>query len=410
MKKRVLSILLACFLMMTSVVIALPQHTHVHAEELESWDLGTDYSTSVTNGPFTLSAINLTDGTEIVPVPSTTAKNWEGKITHAWQATVPYYTAGGAVDAKDAFAFAKGLTSTDNTITSKPSATYDANKNPIRIASVIVFTAPADGYYYYDYAAKQHWGGGRTQTYYIEVDGIILDSFSLDAQNATGTLQGYVSLEAGETFRIVHKIDEKATLDVSMGANVTLTVTRTYDTAYVEDVKQWTLPLNWGTGVSQDHYGWDIPVKGQWELSGFKNLNNDIGTREPSRKAPTHEDIYHKNAFGQHSYMPSTYLATQANEVAFQPEGNVPADKYVNGWYVSYARRWTPNIFTCGDNSTYMNVYASSGEPGAAIFTAPENGVYSYSEYIEAILFEYDSTDNDSLPFLSNTDNTKSVS
>ncbi len=160
------------------------------------------------------------------------------------------------------------------------------------------------------------------------------------------------------------------------------------DVHAVENVayETWNLPTDWTTGIEKDSNGWDMPYNGVWKLLGYTNLD----TASPKLTASTLSAEDYKSQglkSNGHGKLPGPYLATNANETAIQTTNQSIYDS--DGWYVNWNQRWSGKVFggmaTTNGNGIYAIAHA--GKPGAITFTAPSNGLYSYTETVEQVLF-----------------------
>ncbi|MBQ8253963.1 MAG: metallophosphoesterase, partial [Clostridia bacterium] len=151
-------------------------------------------------------------------------------------------------------------------------------------------------------------------------------------------------------------------------------VLNTGDVVIEDDSNTWELPMDWSTGISKDALGWDIPVMGNWSISGFSDLDTAKSTYKESAATP--EAVKGGVAY---SNAPHPYIATNHNEGYVQ--NKTVTDYGTAGWYVNYDGRWTGVIVASG--RSYLRATARPGKDGAIVFTAPSNGYYSYSEIFE---------------------------
>ncbi len=150
----------------------------------------------------------------------------------------------------------------------------------------------------------------------------------------------------------------------------------------VENGTVYELPLDWSTGTETDAKGWYMPYMGPWKLLGYTNL--DTATPKLTTSALTPEE-YKAQALKSngHGKLPGPYLANNANETAVQTTNQTTYDN--DGWYANWNQRWSGKIFD-GD-LTGMYAIAHANKPGAITFTAPADGIYSYTETVEQLLF-----------------------
>ena len=156
------------------------------------------------------------------------------------------------------------------------------------------------------------------------------------------------------------------------------------DENFEEGVNMWTLPTDWSHGKVETYMGWDIPKQGQWQLGGYYNVDKAIPvTNEKTVERPTPGSSWSQ------ATMPWPYLATLDNEKVTQKNANLSSGYGATGWYVNYDYRWNGVAFKpCKAGDDYvMGVVAHNGQNNVVTFTAPKNGVYSYSETVEQVLF-----------------------
>lgn len=206
MKKRVLSLLLACLMVASTFIISKPL-VHVHAidgEEATEWALPLDFKwgDNITkdskgwpiNGNFRLRAYAYKNETQIdyntvlVTSKSNRTGGTESKGTWWYMADI------------------QG----DGELINK----YDASKagvrvNPCQAAAAIVFTAPKEGVYEFNEVVRQETFvtaandngnpiSDTTVEWSVVKDGVVLTTFRADPEAKTGTLNGRVTLKEGE--------------------------------------------------------------------------------------------------------------------------------------------------------------------------------------------------------------------
>ncbi len=376
MKKRILSALLAFVLVAASVVIALPQKAHVHAaDEPESWILDpTNFGETLTQGQFSLQGYNVTTDTFVTPTFSTTGKNWKGDVVDDWQAQVPFYNANKTVNDWGAFVFA----AKDGRLTSIPSCTYDANGDPIRYAAAIVFTAPADGVYEFTEAFRQDYGSGRLQTYYAAKGKQVIATTTLNGDSAGGSITGKVALKANETVKFIHKLDEAATLTVSLGAAInSLVVTKVAGEGIIEGVNKWTLPMDWSNLGEKDETGWIRPKDGNWELRSYSHLGKNKEIFVLGKEG---------GSAGVDADTPAPYLANSVNEALAGRAGAYTS------WYLNSNKRWSEGDPCLMNPATYLGEPVIQVSPrntqAGIVFTAPEDGTYTYNESLACAIYD----------------------
>ncbi len=164
------------------------------------------------------------------------------------------------------------------------------------------------------------------------------------------------------------------------------------DVDLTDPYETFELPMDWSTGTSRDSNGWDIPVKGNWSIGGFSNL--DTATRINQHSSKTTEELRGAAANGDNNVKsaPQPYIGNNYNESIVQ-NTTVTANG-TSGWYVNYAYRWSGTVVKAG--GSYIKATAVAGKPGAIVFTAPSDGYYSYSEIFKTVIAttgaEYEAT------------------
>ncbi len=217
MKKRIFSFLLACIFVIAGAVAALP----VNAADAETWTLKKDFDATFTDGPFALKGYNVTKGEFIDLTWSNTALSWNGQLVDKWQAVIPVFDASGTQDTTDAFAFK--LKDDAANLVIMPHKAYDSEGAQTFFASAIVFTAPADGVYTFNWDLTQHWGDGendRKQQYYVVVGDEVIDEEFCSTSKTAINLAGIVELKKDETVVFFHRLAEDASSSASLGADV----------------------------------------------------------------------------------------------------------------------------------------------------------------------------------------------
>ncbi len=151
------------------------------------------------------------------------------------------------------------------------------------------------------------------------------------------------------------------------------------DVVIPESPETWDLPMNWSVGTERDDNDWDIPVMGNWSISGFSNLDTATTTYQASSK--TTEELKGIAATDSHAEgAPQPYLGNNYNETIVQ--GKDVVANGTNGWYVNNSYRWSATVVKAG--GPYMKITCDKGVKGAICFTAPSNGYYSYTELIKS--------------------------
>lgn len=155
----------------------------------------------------------------------------------------------------------------------------------------------------------------------------------------------------------------------------------TGDVVIPESPETWDLPMNWSVGTERDDNGWDIPVIGNWSISGFKNL--DTATSNYRKSTKTTEQLW--DAGGNVTEGPQPYLGNNYNETIVQAgknDENPVVANGTNGWYIANSYRWGSTVARAG--GPYIKLIADKGIKGAVYFTAPSDGYYSYTELIKS--------------------------
>ncbi len=146
-----------------------------------------------------------------------------------------------------------------------------------------------------------------------------------------------------------------------------------------------SLPMDWKVTGTIDANGWELAVKGNWQLTTFGNPTDPETIRDGESEAPI--------AYGvDNSLSPQSYIESRHNR---EIVANMDVSDW-NTWRIYLDSRYDGNpkpIFS-GDNESYMIINPAkpnnmTSNP-AAVFTAPEDGTYTYSEFVEGVLFEKD--------------------
>ncbi len=177
-------------------------------------------------------------------------------------------------------------------------------------------------------------------------------------------------------FKIINCGDQTGQLTEPFVWTMKRDVLNSGDVVIPESPETWDLPMNWSVGTERDDNGWDIPVMGNWSISGFKNLDTATSTYRKSTK--TTEQL--KGANNNVTEAPQSYLGTNYNETIVQ--GKDVVANGTNGWYVNYSYRWGSTVLKAG--GPYMKITCDNGVKGAISFTAPSDGYYSYTELIKS--------------------------
>ena len=263
-----------------------------------------------------------------------------------------------------------------------PSTNAETN-NP-----AVVFTATEDGLYSYsELVTGTLFSIGNypvSVTATVRKNGVLIDAFTPTVNNPSRTLTGTVSLKKGDLLMFVFTLNT----EVAEGTNVPVKLGKTVVKKigeYVEDTAtgtKYVLPHNWAVGLNKDENGWDLAQKGYWKLVQFTNPAYSSMIVE----FPSLTDIS-KAGNNARSVSPAPYIESQDNYFAlFGETGNTD-------WFVSGVRRGEGGeAFASGDNLSYMKIkiqsdYAWSNHP-TVLFTAPEDGLYSYSVLVSEAMFK----------------------
>lgn len=160
---------------------------------------------------------------------------------------------------------------------------------------------------------------------------------------------------------------------------------------YYEDVNQWTLPMDWSTGLksqnpSADLYTHDMGFNyaemadKPWKFAFYTDV--DAGTAYVAESTVAADTITTNPAVSGKGKGPAPFIETLNNRWIF-----VGTTNYTN-WYVCSTGRWQDPSIAKGDNSTYMKFthYNKSYTP-AVVFIAPQDGTYSFSELVTGVTF-----------------------
>lgn len=156
---------------------------------------------------------------------------------------------------------------------------------------------------------------------------------------------------------------------------------------FVEGENQWTLDYNWSKNLDpKDKNGWELASKnnGIWRLSSFSDPANTETIRwDASADGFT---LVSGSTTSVNGKSPQSYIESYYNRSCFT---SVAATW--DSWYVNYNHRHQSISFSKGNNTDYMYVIPgnASYNHAAIVFTAPSNGVYSYTEIVEQVEFAY---------------------
>ena len=428
MKKRILSFLMACFMVASTFIISKPL-VHVHAVEGDEvtytegenqWTLPMDWNTT---GTFD-------------------KNNWELAIQGQWQLTTLTNPADNSTmrddESKVAIAAGKGGYSPLSYIESRHNRAivtpidaskwtewkvylttrFDGNFSPFKFGDnktyinvaptialkvttdpvhpAVVFTAPEDGTYSYselvtgvafEYASKAYSASAT-----VRKNGKVINMFTPSATDTTRTLEGTVTLKKGEllTFVFTQNTDLKlATSEVppiQLGKTVVTKIGEYAEESALEGTTYY-LPMSWYDGLEKTEDGWELPVKGNWKVLSYSNPA-DITTAYEAATNKTIAEIQANKLAGNTGPIP--YIESRGNRGDVYGVGDA---KTFTGWYISAARRWEGGNIGVGDNVSFMKVSPGGGADGQKwtspsdknptfVFTAPEDGLYSYSSFI----------------------------
>ncbi len=445
MKKRILSLLMACFMIASTFIISKPI-AHIHAVETDvpTYTLPMDWSSTGTKdnngwelaiqGPWRLTRFG--DPSDISTMSNQASTNTIGtraEGTYQSESPWPYIatlynyaeTVGSAASANHKWYLNMSFRDDGNVypICAGDNSTYmwmnplipvrtDGGR-PTTNHPAAVFTAPEDGTYSYSELVTLNQftveSDSISVTVTVRKNGELVDAYTLTEGNSTKTLSGTVALKANDLLMFVVSLNSTlsdTTLAsetyklirygeiVKLGETV---VKRTGD--YSEDIElNYALPMDWSSTGTKDNNGWELAIQGPWRLTRFGDPS-DVTTM--SNKAST--NTIGTRAEGTYqSESPWPYIGTLYNYA--ETVGSAAPANYK--WYLNMSWRDEGNIYPicAGDNSTYMwmnpliPVRTDGGRPTtnhpAVVFTAPEAGTYSYLEHVTQNQF---TVENDSI-------------
>ncbi len=282
----------------------------------------------------------------------------------------------------------KGATYNGTTVVSP-----NVHNGPVAIA----FTAPADGNYSFKEALTVTNFKSSNGTLLsigalvMKVSGdelTVLDSFvSSTTEASNGVLEDKIALKKGDVllFGFYNALDENpafvnnaATENQFYGCYITELVVKQLPDEPVEGINQWTMASNWAKDLDVDSNGWELASKnnGLWRLTSFEDLSDITTMRNNASTAKAESGVGNDKT-------PYSYIESRNNRALLV---NGVAEDW-NGWYVNYRYRWQKMAFSSGNNSTFIRVYpGNSYNNPAAVFTAPEDGYYSYTETVKLVL------------------------
>ena len=158
------------------------------------------------------------------------------------------------------------------------------------------------------------------------------------------------------------------------------------DTNFVEGENQWTMPTNWHEASTKDAKGWVLPVMGHWSLQAYTNLDTAAKKVYVSTQTPEEYRAWKAEnpKANNHGVLPGPYIAVNANEAATQNSDSVNYGP--TGWYCNWGQRWGGLVFRAGDVAGSIRNVCLNGKPSAVVFTAPEDGEYSFTETLAGLI------------------------
>ncbi|MBQ8254558.1 MAG: hypothetical protein IJY94_03530 [Clostridia bacterium] len=147
---------------------------------------------------------------------------------------------------------------------------------------------------------------------------------------------------------------------------------------YTEGVNQWTLPMNWGSDALEvevvegraESESWRLAKQGPWRLTSFTDLDDTSTMIWTASSAPLTKDNHKKG--------PKPHVNGGYNKQVIEGSAGTT-------WYTNYNERWTGTSFNRTGNTASDRIDVSpmgGAKNPAVVFTAPSNGVYSYSELL----------------------------
>ncbi len=402
MKKRVLSFILACFMVVSAFIISQPI-AHVHAAESETkWTMPTDWSVATTkdaNGwvmPYIgnwklLGYTDLDTATPKLNESTITAADYRaqnlGSGGHG-KLPSPYFGVHdneAAIQNNDSVAYRQGGWYT-NWAQRWSGKTFSATSDDSGIYSIahankpgaIVFTAPANGEYTFTETVEQilFVAGGTNLSFHVTVrkNGEIVKEVTLTESNANATLSGSVTLAKNDVLMFAfeqttgvtfsNKQTEHKNNDPNCIKITNVVVEKKASTPSFTPV-EYSLPMNWME--PEKILGWYVAKQGNWRLASIDDPS-DVSTIKWSE--PKAEFVgTDARANEPTPWIENTQLA--ASRTTF---------------YINPGVRWNGvTMFQSGDHTTNMQVIPSKGVNPSAIFTAPAAGTYTYSEAFNGV-------------------------
>lgn len=257
----------------------------------------------------------------------------------------------------------------------------------------ILFTAPEAGTYTYTETVAvllDQLTDGTPLTYEITVrkNGTALDTFVPTDKNAK-TLSGEVELAAGDLLMFAFEQTSHKTLTASnAGGNdpacVSISnVTVAKKTATGGEVTpppsvpaetKWDLPTDWRETDVKNAAGWELPIKGNWELLSYNDADGNP------------EDIFKAAPIGINNTVTST-----GEPQPFLAGYKYSAGMSSTGWYLNHNQKWSEvggaikGASYGGKDVVSPNVHKG---PVAIAFTAPADGTYDFKEALVVTNFQ----------------------
>ncbi|MBQ7779158.1 MAG: WD40 repeat domain-containing protein [Clostridia bacterium] len=412
MKKRALSLLLACFMVVSTFIISRPVvdvHAVEYYEDVNQWTLPMDWNTG-NKAESTSGALFTTDrgwdyaeradepwkfafytdvdaGTAYTASSSTTAANASntggiGPAPYIESRHNRWLTVDRANASSSWTSWYIGSTGRwrDTSIAYGDNETYMrlSHKNA-SYTPAVVFIAPLDGTYSFSELVTgtlfSYTSGSTTYTINslatVRKNGEVIASFTPTESTPSTTLTGTVELMKGEELAFVfEQADDSfctalpdangATYQFKLGETV---VKRTGDlTTY----PTYELPMEWLNSTDIDDNGWSTSRQGEWFLTHSGNLN---GTPSSSLR----------------SAWTTGSAPTTVPKPWFEGGKNVTR----NNWYINPNYRWNgTTIFNSGVEGEYFLAIPSASYNPSIVFTAPSNGEYEFSALFNGADYE----------------------
>ncbi len=418
MKKRALSLLLACFMVVSTFIISKPL-AHVHAVDNEQyvegenmWTLPTDWSTGIekdANGwdmPYIgnwklLGYTNLDTAAPKLTASTLSAEeykaqalksNGHGKLPGPYLANnaneTAVQTTNQSIYDSDGWytnwnqrwsgkTFAGMATTVGNGI----HAIAHANK-----PGAITFTASKSGLYSFTETVEQILFLANSVNLEFEVtvrkNGAIITGFIADGTTTKDTLAGEVYLKQGDVLMFAFEQTTGVTFSnkqehKSNDPNC-LKVTDVVIKLVSETKTDYSMPLYWQGKADVDDNGWALSQIGNWRLTAFTDPD-DISTITWKKSSAANAGSYNSGA--PHPWFNGITNASKEN------------------WYVNNGTRWANGtIFNRGVEGSYIlaipygaknnkgnSINGGKGSNSTALFTAPVTGKYVYSEILNGL-------------------------